>query len=353
MWMVLPDASATGTCMLQKNRDYSGQNLLSVRLFRAMPGRYKVMIVGDLWNTGAGAAMNEKGLMIVQNDGPGWEMPTRKIVTGTVFTMRFLAEQCANTAEAVAMLRKMYGAGVVRSSCIYLIADPDSGAIVETTARKISAAPVRFGFESRANNYLLPGMAGAPRNRNREAFLGGENRRFSVNEFLGNRLREKGILGPLDLMECARLRDPAMEKKNWRQICMARTLASTLLVPDRGYPDILSTAFIAIGPPRNTIFLPVPMGVTEFPEELANGDMGLLAFSIREKYGMDHNRLPQYTALEKELADEFFAVRDRARILLRQDRPREAQKLLTQLFRKQFIRVRTFLKQELGSSLEK
>ncbi len=148
-------------------------------------------------------------------------------------------------------------------------------------------------------------------------------------------------------------RDPVMEKKNWRQICMDRTIASTLLVPDRGYPDILSTAFIAIGPPRNTVFLPVPMGVTEFPEELANGDMGLLAFSIREKYGLDHNRLPQYSTLEKELADEFFSVRDQARILLRQDRPREAQKLLTQLFRKQFIRVRTFLKQELGSSIGK
>ena len=68
-WIITPEVSATGACMVQKNRDYRGQNLLSVRLFRANPGKYKVITVGDLWSSGAGAVMNERGLMIVQNDG--------------------------------------------------------------------------------------------------------------------------------------------------------------------------------------------------------------------------------------------------------------------------------------------
>ena len=83
-WMVLPDASATGAAMLQKNRDYRGQNLLSIRLYRAMPGRYKIITVGDLWSTGAGAVMNEKGLMIVQNDGPGREPCPNSVAIGCV-----------------------------------------------------------------------------------------------------------------------------------------------------------------------------------------------------------------------------------------------------------------------------
>ena len=349
-WMVAPDASVTGAFMVQKTRDYTGQNLLSIRLFRSMPGRYKIITVGDLWSSGAGAVMNEKGLMIVQNDGPGWEPCTRKVNTGCVFLLRYLAERCANVAEAEAELRRLYAAGIIRSADLYIIGDLNRGFVIETTARSVASAPVDFGFEVRANTFQLPGMSSRSKDfRKQEVYLNGENRRFAAGEFLGGRLREKGLLSPLDLMACSRLRDPEMEKKNWRQVCMKNTIASTLMVPDRSYPDVLSAVFISLGPTRSTVYLPVPMGVTEFPEELANGDMGLLAFAVREKYGLDHSRLPQYNALEKELMDEFFAARDQARILLRQSKREEARKLLTELFRKQFLRVRAFLKQELDA----
>ena len=350
-WVVLPDASATGAAMLQKNRDYRGQNLLSIRLFRAMPGRYKVAIVGDLWSTGAGAVMNEKGLMIVQNDGPGREPCPNSVAIGCVYMLRLLAEQCANAAEAEALLRKLHRAGIVRGSSIYLIADLDRGVVIETTGRHLAAAPVDFGFEARANNLELPGTLSlnAALWSKRESFLNGENRRYSANAFLGARLREKGNLSPVDLMDCSRQRDPEMEKQNWRQVCMADTIASTLMVPDRSCPDMLNTVFIAIGPPRHTIYLPVPFGTTEFPEELANGDMALAAFAIRTKYGLDHEQLPRFKALEKELMDEYSAVCAQARIMLRQNRRKEAAELLTQNFRKQFGRVREFLKGELAA----
>ena len=347
-WVVLPDSSSTGAAMLQKNRDYRGQNLLSIRLFRAMPGRYKVVTVGDLWSTGAGAVMNEKGLMIVQNDGPGREPRMNSIAIGCVYMLRLLAEQCADVAEAEALMRKLHRAGIVRGSSIYILADLNRGLVIETTGRHLAAAPVDFGFEARANNLELPGtlsLNGALWSK-RESFLNGENRRYSANEFLSTRLREKGLLSPFDLMDCSRQRDPEMEKQNWRQVCMADTIASTLMVPDRAYSDMLSTVFIAIGPPRHTIYLPVPFGTTEFPEELANGDMALMAFALREKYGLDHPHLPRFQALEKELIDEYAAVCGQARIMLRQNRRREAAELLTKNFRKQFGRVREFLKRE-------
>jgi len=350
-WMVMPDASATGTVMLQKNRDYGGQNLLSIRIFRAMPGRYKVVTVGDLWNSGAGAVMNEKGLMIVQNDGPGGEPNPNKYGINCVYVLRLLAEKCATAAEAEAMLRELHVSGVVRGASIYLIADPDRGFVVEVTGRRLASAAVGFGFESRANNFLLPGMAsfkGAVRAR--EAFLNGENRRHTANGFFAVRLREKGSLSVSDLMECSRLRDPEAEKNKWRQICMKNTIASTMFVPDRAYPEMLSTAFVAVGPPRHAVYLPVPIGVTEFPEELANGDMGLRAFALREKIGLDHGNLPRFEALERKLAQEHFAVCEKARKLLRDNRRREAAELLTGNFRSQFLRVREFMAGELDAA---
>ena len=351
-WMVLPDASATGAVMLQKNRDYGGQKLLALRLFRAMPGRYKIAMMGDLWSSGACAVVNEKGLMIVQNDGPGWESRLSRLGIGCVSMLRLLAERCADVAEAEAMFRELHTRGIVGGSSIYLIADLDRGVIIEATGRHLSVAPVDFGFEARANNFLLPGMSGLNKVlTDRDAFLNGENRRFTATTFLASRLRDKGLLSPRDLMDCSRLRDPETEKRKFRQICMKHTIASTLFVPDRAYPEVLSTVFIAIGPPRHTVYLPVPMGVTEFPEELANGDMGLLAFALRDKYGLDDpSHLARFEALENELADEHFAVRAEALKLLRANRRAEAAELLTKNFRKQFAKARDFLHREIETA---
>ena len=351
-WMVLPDASATGAAMVQKNRDYTGQNLLSIRLFRAMPGRYKIVTVGDLWSSGACAVMNEKGLMIVQNDGPGWESRSSRHGIGCVSMLRLLAEQCADVAEAEAMFRKLHTRGIVGGSSIYLIADLDRGVIIEATGRHLAVAPVDFGFEARANNFLLPGMSGLNKVlSDRDAFLNGENRRFTASTFLASRLREKGMLSPRDLMDCSRLRDPETAKRKLRQICMKHTIASTLFVPDRAFPEMLSTVFIAIGPPRHTVYLPVPFGVTEFPEELADGEMGLLAFALRDKYGLDDpSHLERFEALENELMAEHLAVCAEARKLLRQHRRAEAAELLTKTFRTQFAKARDFLHREIETA---
>ena len=225
-WIIAPDASATGACIVQKNRDYTGQNLLSVRLFRAAPGRYKILTVTDLWNTGAGAVMNEKGLMVVQNDASNTDSLYRPLTTGCTFILRYLAENCATKDDAVACLKEFYRSGIARSGSIYLIADLNSGAVVEATARRVASADLDFAFEARANNLLLPGMRNSVANK-REGFLNGANRRFSASEFLRKTLREKGRIAPPDLMRLARLRDPEQEKAGFRQVCMKNTLAST------------------------------------------------------------------------------------------------------------------------------
>ena len=125
--------------MLQKNRDYTGQNLISARLFRAMPGRYKILTVGDLWSSGAGAVMNEKGVMITQNDGLCWEVQPRKVSVGSVFMLRYLAEHCGSADDALAVLQKMYARGFMRDGDLYFIADCSKGYVIETTANHIAS----------------------------------------------------------------------------------------------------------------------------------------------------------------------------------------------------------------------
>lgn len=342
-WFIHPELSITGSAMLQKNRDYTGQNLISARLFRAMPGRYKVLTVGDLWSSGAGAVMNEKGVMITQNDGITWEQQKRKVSIGSAFLLRYLAEHCATADAAVAMLKDFYSRNFMRDGDIYFIADARRGYVLETTSRHVAVAPIEFGFEVRANNYLLPGMRSLGFQK-RVYFLNGASRRYLASEFLRQAADSKSKISPIDLMELSRYRDVELEKNNYRQVCMKNTIASTMMVPDAEYPEYLSAAFVAIGPPRHTIYLPIPMALTRIPAELTNGDWGTRAFALSEKLGLDHKLLPQFSKVEQELTDEFFAVREEARKLLKVDRNDEAVKLMEDTFIRHFYKAKDFLK---------
>ncbi len=346
-WIITPEVSSTGTCMVQKNRDYRNQNLLSARLYRAAPGRYKIISVTDLWNNGSGAAMNEKGLMIVQNDPASREPHTRAIGTSSITVIRYVAEHCANLEEGVAMVKKFYSTGVCRSGSIYLLADFNSGAIVECTARHVAAAPVEFAYEVRANNFLLPGMINYSR-RSPKSHLNGANRRFSASEFLRNTILEKGKIAPVDLMKLARLRDPAQEKEGFRQVCMSNTLCSTMFVPDRMYPEYLSVAFIALGPPRHTIFLPIPMGLPALPETIADSRWAARALALADKLPIDHTLVKGFEKLEEKFIREFYEIREKARLLLIQNKRKEAQKLLFDTFCRQYKEA-----DQLLSSVEK
>ena len=341
-WIIASDVSSTGSCIVQKNRDYTGQNLLTFRLFRAAPGRYRIAVVGDLWNTGAGAAMNEKGLMIVQNDGTSRYGHPAKVNVGCTFILRYIAERCADLQEAAKVLKKFHDTGLVRSSSIYLLADLNSGMILEGTAVKYAAADVVSGFEVRANNYLLPGMRMIS-SRSKKSFLNGASRRFDASEFLRTTLAAKGKISPADLMKLARLHDPEQAKAGFRQVCIKNTLAGTMFVPDKMYPQYLSATFVALGPTRHTVFLPVPMGISAVPESLTNGVWGRKALELAKKLPFEHSRLPEFEKLENKFISEFFDVREKARLLLLAGKRNEAVKLLDEVFRRHYTQANQFL----------
>ena len=334
-WVITPEFSSTGTSILQKNRDYKNQNLLSVRLFRAAPGRHKVITVCDLWSSGAGAAMNEKGLMIVQNDPSSREYHARKVNTGSVTVMRYIAEHCSTLEEAADTLRKFYVSGACRSGSIYLLADFNRGLIVEATPRHVAEAWVNFACEVRANNFLLPGMTSYSK-RTRTAHLNGANRRFLASDFIYNTVKEKGKISPADLMKLARLRDAEMEKSGLRQVCMKNTLCSTMFVPDRMYPEYLSVTYVALGPPRHTIFLPIPMGLPGLPQSLADSRWGTRALELSEKLSIDHKFVGEFEKIEEKFISEFTETKEKARLLLLKGKHNEALQLLSDTFCRQY-----------------
>ncbi|MBO7154193.1 MAG: hypothetical protein J6W67_10370 [Lentisphaeria bacterium] len=129
---------------------------------------------------------------------------------------------------------------------------------------------------------------------------------------------------------------------------MANTLCSTMMVTDRMYPEYLSVAFVALGPPRHTVFLPVPMGLPALPETLADSRWGTKSLKLADKLPMDHAGVKEFEKLEEKFFKEFSETKEKARLLLLQSKFKEAQDLLMELFNKQYKEAG-----ELLTSLEK
>jgi hypothetical protein len=143
-------------------------------------------------------------------------------------------------------------------------------------------------------------------------------------------------VGPLDLTKLARLRNAAQEKEGVRQVCMQKTLCSTMFVPDRMFPEYLSAAYVVLGPPRHSIFLPVPMGLTALPESFADSRWGTRGLKLLEKLSLEHPYLKEFEALEAKFFREFEEVREKVRLLLLKNQRAEAQKLLLENFCRQY-----------------
>ena len=121
-----------------------------------------------------------------------------------------------------------------------------------------------------------------------------------------------------------------------RQVCMNATLCSTMFVPDRMYPEYLSAAIVALGPPRHTLFLPVPMGASALPAPLADSRWGTKALQLADKLSIDHSFVKEFEAVEKKFIKEFYDTREKARKLLIEGKRAQAVLQLDTLLRKQF-----------------
>ena len=94
----------------------------------------------------------------------------------------------------------------------------------------------------------------------------------------------------------------------------------------------MSTAYIALGPQRHTVYLPCPMALAQFPEAMRNGQWAELSVTIRANQGEENPLLPKIVDLEDRLLAEYDLVREEARQLLRSGRAAEAEKLLNDRF---------------------
>ncbi len=338
-WIITPDAAADQKMILHKNRDYSGDQLAAG--FRRRAERLRWFGIGDRWSYAPRFAVNEKGLAAVMNAGERNSLKRPEAGFKAPDTLLLMAEHCGNVDEALVLLKVLIdGNDYADEGTIYLLIDPLKAAIVECVPGRMVTAPVDFAFEPRTNHWELPGMSSFSE-RNVNSILVEERREYFVRRSL-RQFQKSGGIDLAEIRQLSRARNGGLFG-GLEPVCREDTISGATFVPDAEFPAELTTVYLALGPVRNTVYLPLPLAVTKLPAPFFDGDWGRAGFVRRDRDGLDADHLGPVEALEKELDTTYRLAVNEARALLRQGKTAEAREKLQRNFETQAAAVWKFL----------
>lgn len=316
-WILWRDYTGCNKVVLHKIRD-SHVHELDVTL-RQVPGYHKWLGIGDLGRLSPCMGINEHGLAVVMNSGePSMENEDAGLTTPDI--ARLLLEQCANANEALELYRRIidshsYAHG--STGTIFFLTDKDNGIVIENTAHRMAYGKLDYGFLIRSNSWHLPGIEAYSR-ASLDYTHGCEFREVQVRSSLQKYFRTNGSVSLEDSWAISRDREGGEHNKNnpVRALCTMFTNSCSTFEIDREYPDVLTTAFITIGPPCHTAFIPMPIVIEEIPESMVSGQWAATAFAKRAEINMEADIAP-LQSLEMEMMAVYRTASERARELMK------------------------------------
>ena len=329
-WVITPGSSASGRMMLQKCRD-SRRSVLEAEMMTPKRG-FRVMRIGTRGITMFG--LNEKGVAYTSNNGDTL-IKRKGAAKPEDFKAGKMLSGSANAEQLAARAAKFYRENRGRNpGGIYYIADPAQAFMMDVGDGYVECRKFTSGVSVIANSMHLPGN---------EEFSTQALRRIRVQRareantraaLAARRVGGKYTLrGTLDTSRLSA--DTSVMEK----ILPFRTgsVGGVCFELDPEFPEMLSCAYIALGPQRHTVYLPTPMALAQFPDKIRNGEWGERAFRLQGVFGFgDYKELDDITRLEDGFIAEFDAAREEARKLLRGGRRDEAAKLLNACYMRHY-----------------
>jgi isopenicillin-N N-acyltransferase-like protein len=154
-------ASATGAPLFGRNLDFFALGYLHryslVIVHPAAPGRRAFASVGFPGVLGCFSGINDAGLALSSHEVYGPPGPRTFDPRGVPFTLAYrrVLEECATTAEALALLRATSRA----TSTILALCDPAGPAVLELTPDRVEARPAGADVLACTNHFLSPALA--------------------------------------------------------------------------------------------------------------------------------------------------------------------------------------------------
>ena len=350
-WMILPKAATGGLMTLHVNRDSVKKNnpaapKLVYDARKQYGGKYKFLRICNKEYCISG--INEKGLGVIFTGGdPTDDKNPPK--SGQNFTPHnstvIMLRRCATAEQAVKYMHSGFKAHQIVGSAIYFIADPYRAFVVECSPKHFASWELTHAFCVYTHCWKLPGMDdGSLGSADRAQW--NYQREWTAREFLRQAMEKNHRMIPLeDALAVSRLAAHETGKKTvLNGPSNNSTFAAFTLELDPEYPDYLSTVYVAFGPPRHTVYLPVPfIAADKLPGDPLNQKAVEAALKRRDEAAKDAAVDPELVTLQKKIIADFAKARRRARGMLRSDRGADAEKLLRETMQSQADEIAKFL----------
>ena len=330
-WVIMPDKSASGRMILHKSRD---QHLIQVDAHMMVTKKgARWMNIGSAG--GATFQMNEHGVALTSNSGDSHMGKHKKLEKKLPPFNETFADTIKDAAAAAEFVRRYGRAGWRAKGGMYLVADAKRAFTIEIAPEYGEMMEIPGWIYVISNSMHLGGCEGFVfrptttfrSHRVREAKTRAELQRTQVD----------GKYMIAGVFKTSRLTGGRTPFNRY-------SLSAVCFELDPEFPEMIDCAYIALGPQQHTVYVPTPMALEQFPEDIQNGKWAARALALRMKIGDDHKYLPRIEALEAEFLAEFAAVREEARKLLRDGKRDEAKKLLNATYLRHYSRARELLK---------
>ena len=128
------------------------------------------------------------------------------------------------------------------------------------------------------------------------------------------------------------------------------TVDAYLFEMDPEYPGVLSCVYASFGPPRQTVYLPIPLGAMDaLPPEVVDAVWSKDSIELHRKTPPESPVPEDLAVFEKYLLQEFDDTRHQAKLLLRENKVDEAKTVLRDLLRRQTAATLEFMRGRTGS----
>ena len=337
-WMIFNDFTKNGTHILHKNRD-SKERRVAAYMSPAGAKR-KWVAIGTIGLTNSG--VNSSGLAGVMNSGEKTpDAPNAKNKKSTPALLMTILDSCDTAAQAVKKLEELVKSGDYYhndSGSIFFFIDLKEGYICEFTTKFMSVQRYDNAYAFRANIWQNPGMPARTRGTYK-SYLHSSARAYIALSGLNQALDKHGKITVADIADLSRVcKLPSGEYPN-RSVCGTSTNSASTIEVDLRYPDVLSTIYAAIGHPRNTVFLPLPICSEKFLPSMTDYSWSLTSFKRADNmfsWDMLWNKQAGYEApipgewlkFEADSMAEYASAKAQARKLLDNGKRAEAVKLL-------------------------
>ncbi len=359
-WIVTPKLSGSGRMLLHANRGTATGKVPPVWMSYDLPGKGKKYGFLRIGNQGGlcFAGINEKGLAAAYTTGDPTDdpPPPPSIGNWSGHAAVVIALRSAATAdEARALLHKAFKDRLIKGSMVVFFTDPRKAVIVECSPRHYASWELKDSYCVYSHMWKLPGMDdGSIRSAGSAEVC--TMREWGVREGL-RRVRKTadGRISVAGSLAVSRLNPADLNTEEYQKQRGKSPVAyapynknaqdSYLFELDPECPEFLSRVYIAFGPARHTVYLPIALpALKDLPKEILEPEYFQSAMDRHNAAAPETPVNGAIIEFEKKLHGEFEAQCDKARDLLLAGKTAEAAKLLTDTAHKQAAETLEFLR---------